>query len=165
MSVCKIVNLTYTLLPLSAWRGFLIRRHMETCVRCQPLLAGRAEARRLLVSADSQKNGDLLWMKIWSRLGDGTASPSRLRHSAESRKVWKWALGAAALFAAVAVNLWVLRGGRGIGTDAPAPSPADRFDLNYVRIEGENANAFVYQPQNSDLIIVWAGKDRIGGDQ
>jgi len=137
MSICRIVNLAYALAPLSAWRGFLIRRHIETCERCQAILAGRAEARRLLVSVDSQKNGELLWLNVRRQLGDETASRSRLRYYAEPRKIWKWALGLAALFAAVAVNLWVI----------------------YVRIEGENANAFVYQPQNSDLIIVWAGKD------
>ena len=159
MSICRIVNLAYALAPLSAWRGFLIRRHIETCERCQAILAGRAEARRLLVSVDSQKNGELLWLNVRRQLGDETASRSRLRYYAEPRKIWKWALGLAALFAAVAVNLWVLRGGRSAEMSAPALSPPDCFDLIYVRIEGENANAFVYQPQNSDLIIVWAGKD------
>ncbi len=165
MSVCRMVNLAYALLPLSAWRGFLIRRHIETCGRCQALLAGCGEARRLLVSADSQKDGDLLWQKVWRQLGDGRASRSRWQHSAESRKIWKWALGGAALLAVVAVNFWVLRGGRSPEMGAPAPSRPDRFDLKYLKIDGEDANAFVYQPQNSDLIIVWAGKDRTGGDQ
>jgi hypothetical protein len=159
MSVCRIVNLAYALVPLSAWRGFLIRRHVEKCARCQAVLAGRAESRALLASADGQKDGEHLWLKIRGQLGRGTASSSPFRRQADPRRAWKWALGLAALLAAVAVNFWVLRGVRSVEISAPALSPPDRFDLKYVRIEGENANAFVYQPQNSDMILVWAGKD------
>jgi hypothetical protein len=34
-----------------------------------------------------------------------------------------------------------------------------RFELEYIRVGGQPANAVVYQPQGSDIIIVWAGKN------
>jgi hypothetical protein len=162
MSVCKIVDLAYALVPLLAWRRFLIRRHMETCLRCQAFIASRAEARGLFATADSQRDGEHLWLRVRRQLNQPEAAKP-LRASAP-HVTWKWALGLAALLAAVTVNLWILRGVRSPETEDSAVSRPERFDLKYVRIEDENANAFVYQPQNSDLILVWVGKDRIGGD-
>jgi hypothetical protein len=63
-------------------------------------------------------------------------------------------------------GLWLLRRDSRI-SGLPAsnlPGP-DRFELEYVRIGGETANAYVYQPQNSDMVLVWAGKSSQGGEQ
>jgi hypothetical protein len=50
----------------------------------------------------------------------------------------------------------LLKGFRPGGASPTAAVPA-RFELEYVRVGGQPANAVVYQPQGSDMIIVWAG--------
>jgi len=32
------------------------------------------------------------------------------------------------------------------------------FQINYLKIENEPAQAFIFQPKDSDLIIIWAEK-------
>jgi hypothetical protein len=70
---------------------------------------------------------------------------------------WRWAAAAAGI-------ILVLLAGYSIWTTYnPEPvrvaSAPLRFELDYVRVGGQPANAFVYQPQGSDMVIVWAGKN------
>jgi hypothetical protein len=36
--------------------------------------------------------------------------------------------------------------------------PLDRFEINYINVGGAPAQAFIYRPQGSDMIVVWAEK-------
>ena len=159
---CKMVEFFFTLVPSRKWRGLLIGSHIEKCPRCQSRLVSREEAGALLVRGGDLSGVESLWPAIRGELGKErkTVPPVRTK----SAWKWGWAWGAAAVLAAV-MGLWLLRGSR--TPDLPLsslPGP-DRFELEYVRIGGETASAYVYQPQNSDMVLVWAAKSSQGGER
>lgn len=158
---CRIVKFLFTVLPFRRWRGFLIRRHIERCVGCGEELASRSEVRAVLVQTGDFENRESLWPRISRELGEKespeTDSPR------VPRREWKWAFGAAALFVIAVMGLLFLREADILKIQPFVEKQAIRFELKYVRIGGETANAFVYQPKNSDVIIVWAGKSDQGG--
>jgi hypothetical protein len=68
---------------------------------------------------------------------------------------WGWAVATAFLVVLI-TGFLLLKNFRPEGTASTAALPA-RFALDYVRIGGQPADAVVYHPQGSDMIIVWAG--------
>jgi len=159
---CKMVEFFFTLVPSRHWRSFLIGFHIEKCPRCQSRLVSRQEAGALFVKGGDLSGVDKLWPAVCGELGkEGKAVPP-----ARTRPGWKWgwAFGAAAVLAAVA-GLWLLRDSRTPDLPLSNLTGADRFELEYVRIGGETAETYVYQPQNSDMVLVWAGKSSQGGER
>jgi len=158
---CRMSEFFFGLVPSRTWREFLIGLHIEKCPRCQSRLVSREEARDLFVQAGERSGIDNLWPVICGELekADQTGRPARTR---PGRK-WAWAWGAAAVLAAV-TGLWLLRGSRAPDLSLMNLPGSDRFELEYVRIGGETANAYVYQPQNSEMVLVWAGKSSQGGE-
>jgi hypothetical protein len=157
-----MVDLFFGLFPIRIWRDFLIGLHIGKCPRCQSRLVSREEARALLVRAgDLSGVEENLWPGIRSELEPAkpVRPPARIR---PGRK-WGWAWGAAAVLAAAA-GLWLLRSSRTPDLSLSNMTGPDRFEIEYVRIGGETANAYVYQPQNSDMVLVWAGKNIQGGE-
>jgi hypothetical protein len=69
---------------------------------------------------------------------------------------WGWAVATAFLLVLIAGFL-LLKDFRPDRAASAAVVPA-RFELEYVLVGGQPANTVVYQPQGSDMIIVWAGK-------
>jgi hypothetical protein len=55
--------------------------------------------------------------------------------------------------------LWLLRGVQTVAVRTDDARPAGRFEINYINVDGAPAQAYIYQPQGSDMIIVWAGKN------
>jgi hypothetical protein len=157
MAFCKIVDVLYAVVPLRPFRDYLIRRHMEGCPRCQARLLSRAEAKGLFVAPEAVGDTKRLWQRISSRVGP--ALETQGRQPAPARAGWRWAT-AAALTAVVAVTgFWLLREVGKPGFDAGSVGPADRFQIDYVNVGGAPAQTFVYQPQGTDTVFVWAGKN------
>ncbi len=44
------------------------------------------------------------------------------------------------------------------GSGLPAQDQAERFRINYLRVENKPVQAYLYRPGESDLIIVWVQK-------
>jgi hypothetical protein len=154
MASCKVVDVLYAAIPLSAVRDFLIRRHIERCGRCQARLISRSEAGALFVKPrDVGSTGDL-WWRIEPRVGRPVPVPART--PAGSR--WEWAAAVAAALFFAAAGFWLLRGVRSEKVSVELLRPADRFEINYINVGGAPAQAYIYQPQGSDMIIVWAEK-------
>lgn len=157
MAYCKTVDFLYAALPLRPLRDFLIRTHMDGCPRCQARLLSRAEARGLFVAPGEIGDTERLWSRISSRVAPGVREP--YRQPAPAGAGWRWAT-ASALAAVVAVTgFWLLRQVEGPGFDARSVGPADRFQIDYVNVGGAPAQTFVYQPQGTDTVFVWAGKN------
>ena len=159
MAFCKMVDLIYAALPLRPLRDFLIRTHMEGCPRCQARLLSRAEARKLFVSSDEVGNTEALWRRVSVLAGTGAAVPER--QPAVSGARWRWAAAGATVAAlAVAVTgFWLLREIEKPGFDPGSVGAADRFQFVYINVGGAPAQAFVFQPQGSDTVFVWAIKN------
>lgn len=158
MSPCKTVELLYSLIPLKAWRGFLLSRHMESCPHCQAALVSRQEAGSLLLQEKGAAPSGALWTKVESALLEETRGEGSKVQAGrpDFRLRWGWAVATASLGAVLLGFLFLrdFRTGRVSADAVPA-----RFELDYVRVGGQPANAVVYQPQGSDMIIVWAGKN------
>lgn len=155
MSVCRWIDILYRVVPADAWRAFLIARHMDRCPVCQARLAGRDEARRLLVGPRDLALTPACRERLAGAAvaGGHVAAPSRRRLP----PVWSWAAGAAGLLLLFVAGLWLFRGG-------PAAPPAaaeteERFALHYVRAGGAPARTYVFQSPDADAVFVWAERD------
>lgn len=159
MSRCKTVDFFYALIPLSRWRDFLIRRHVEGCARCQAGLASRAESRPLFVPEGTASIGQALWTAIEPVLAEGaTEGPKPVRRRPpRTMDRLHWA-AAAALLLVLVTGYWIVKDYQPEAVSAAAAA-LDRFEIAYVRVDGKPANTMVFQPHASDMIIVWAGKN------
>jgi len=145
------------LVPLKVWRGYLIEWHRDRCPRCQAGLAGREEARRLLVRAEDIASGLDLWPRARKAIagGAGTLKPA----AAAPRLIWRIALSYAGAVLLAVFVLWFFRSGISVRTGPAAASQDSRIRINYLRVGGEPATAYIYQPSGTDLVVVWAGKN------
>lgn len=157
MDFCKTVDRLYAALLLRPLRDWLIRGHVEKCPRCQARLLSREEAKGLLVGPAQVGNSDSLWRRISGEVGRVAALPE-MRPSRGSL-VWHWAAVAAMVAVVVVTGFWLLREIERPGFDAQAIAPAGRFQIDYVNVGGAPAQTFVYQPQGTDTVFVWASRN------
>ncbi len=157
MDFCKTVDFLYAALPLRPFRAWLIRRHMEGCPRCQARLLTRDEAKSLLVGPDEAGGADALWRRI--SVEAGRIAPVPGLDPRGGSLVWRLA-GAAGLAAVVALaGFWLLREVEGPDFIASATAPDSPFQIAYVNVGGVPAQTFVFQPQGTDTVFVWASRN------
>ncbi len=156
MASCKTADRLYAALPLRPFRDWLIRVHMERCPRCQARLLSRDEAKSLLVGPDQVGDSGDLWRRISREAG--RVSPVRGLRPARGLLSLRWA-GALAMAAVVALTgFWLLREIERTGLNQNAVASADRFQIDYVKVGGAPARTFVYQPQGTDTVFIWASR-------
>lgn len=146
---CRTADLLYAALPLRPFRDWLIRSHMEGCPRCQTRLLSREEARGLLVAPDRSGDPRALWPRIAAERERSRRVPGTPPVAAGA--AWQLAAVAALALVIAVTGFWVLR-----EIDAPAAAAPGRFEISYVNVGGAPAQTFVYQPQGSDTVFVWA---------
>jgi hypothetical protein len=158
-----LIELIYRILPFRAWKGWLLRNHMERCPGCRKRLVSREEARLILVQADDVGDLDRLWPSIKDRLGEKAkkSEKSALSKPAMAKMGLLAAPAVAVLLIAAAVNFWLFQKPR---PDTPlqgGPSPAEteQVQIHYVKIDDEPAQTFIFQPRDSNIIIIWAGRN------
>jgi hypothetical protein len=157
MDFCRTVEGLYAALPLRPFRDWLIRTHMERCPRCQERLLSREEARRLLVRPEETGDAEALWRRITEETVRAVPAPDVRPRG--GRLAWQGAAVFAMTAAMVIGGFWVLRETGGPGFEARAAAPPGRFEIAYVKVGGAPAQTFVYQPQGTDTVFVWAGKN------
>ncbi len=157
MAFCRMVDLIYAALPLRPLRDLLIRTHMEGCPRCQARLLSRAEARTLFVNSDGVGNTEALWRRISVLAETGKAVPER--QPAVAGVTWRWAAAWATAAVVALAGFWLLREINRPGFDMESIRAADRFQIDYINVGGAPAQTFVFQPQGSDTVFVWAIKN------
>ena len=158
MSLCKMVELFYALIPWKPWQGWLIHLHIEKCPRCQASLASREAVGPLLVQERGVETGRPLWPEIESALQEVSGrerSKGRDIYTPVRRRLG-WAVAGAFLLVLIA-GIFLIKDFRPKRDATEALVPA-RFELEYVLVGGQPADTVVYQPQGSGMIIVWAGK-------
>jgi hypothetical protein len=151
-----MIDFLYVNLPLKMWRGFLLRRHIERCAFCQAKLAGREAVKSLMVSENNLGPRPSLWPRVKTRLV--SLEEDRPKGTALSgQKRWRWVAAAVALLIVGLANFWLLKDFRpekmGAGEEV-----SSRFRINYLKVEDKPAQAYLYQPSESDLIIIWVEK-------
>ncbi|MGD2246149.1 MAG: hypothetical protein PVI11_06355 [Candidatus Aminicenantes bacterium] len=149
---CKFINFLFTVLPIKSWQGFLIRRHIQKCPACLSRLADVEEVKPLLIQESEFEDLESVWPAVKARIDEG-----RKEGQVPLWRWWKWVTAAAVLFVAVAVWLWFFSPfspGNG-----PSEEPlAGQFQIDYIEIENEPAQAYIYRPQDSNTYFVWVEK-------
>lgn len=157
MASCKTADWLYAAIPVRPFRDWLIRAHMERCPRCQARLLSRDEAKSLLVGPGQVGGPELLWRRIAREAGRAAAGPEI--RTGRGTLAWR-AASVAAMAAVVALTgFWLLREVERPGSDANAIPRGDRFQIDYVNVGGAPAQTFVYQPQGTDTVFVWASRN------
>ena len=150
---CKIINFLFLVFPIKPWQSFLIRHHIQKCHFCQAKLASGEEVKSFLIQEDEVGNLEGLWPAVREGFGKEKEKKRRV-----IKPRWKWAVGTACLVVAIAVAIWLYRP----FTLDEVPSDeniVERFQINYIKVGEKPARAFLFQPQDSNMIIVWVEKD------
>lgn len=152
MFLCKFVHFLFSAFPLKSWQDFLIRTHLYTCTACRNRLASHEE-----VKAVTFQEGDISSSKdLWAEVETAIKKERTEKHAA-FRLSWKWVFAGASLVAILIGGFLIfnilIRNGGNLEEDAM------RFQINYIRVGSEAATPFLYQPKDTDMIIVWAEKN------
>jgi len=148
---CKFINFLFRVFPVQAFQGFLIKNHFEECPDCQNSLAKLEDAQLFLVKEEKASEMVSLWPGISEKLCEG--SGKKIRTSFFPK--WRWALSAAGLTIFIFTGfLYLNRPDRiemALQQDLDQP-----FKINYIKVEEKPAVPYVYESQDSEMIIVWA---------
>ena len=150
---CKITEFFFFLIPIKRWRGFLIRRHIQKCPSCLDKTASVEEAKLLLIQENEVDNLEGLWPAVKARLYE-----DKREEKFSFLRRWKWVYGAVGLLAVIVSSVWLYI------AVFPDRGPSDetmteQFRINHITIENEPARAYIFCPQGSKIIIVWAEKN------
>lgn len=153
---CSWVRFAYRLLPLSAWRAFLLDRHIDRCSACQGAALDDAAIRSLGMTPAALENEPPL-----SPFAAGSAAPSR---GAAFRLRWSYAYGAVlaavVLWAVVAVGRMVppANGPQGMVTVAEMDDETGGFAVLDARVGDSQARPVIFKPGQPGMTIVWFEK-------
>ena len=149
---CKIVTFLLSIVPFKFWQSFLIRSHIEKCEFCMSRVASRDEAKALIIQQDDVGNFRDLWPAIKSGVVE-----KKPEMKAAFFSHWRWAFAAASIVVVMLAGFLFYTILSQNGTLLEQEGEA-RFQINSIRVGDEPATPFVYQPKDSDMILVWAEK-------
>jgi hypothetical protein len=142
------------IVPVKCWQDFLIRKHTAGCRLCQSRLAEKEAVCSLLIPADAIENTKDFWPGVKAALLKPDEEDLRPRLSLGS-----WVFRAALFLVVVGVGLWLYNSQRAKGPQLEGSSQ-ERFHINYIMIDNEPAQTYLYQPLDSEMIFVWAEKEK-----
>lgn len=152
MLKCRLIDFLFAVFPLKLWQGFLIRRHIQKCPNCLRKLADADEVKPLLIQENETGSLEGIWPAVRDGLGQDRGE---VRIPLWRQRKWVYASGL--LVAALAGLIWlysVFFQGR-----SPSQEPfAEQFQINFIEIENEPAQAYVFHPQDSNTYFVWVEK-------
>jgi hypothetical protein len=149
---CKVTHLLISLFPFHFWQDFLIRSHIQKCEACMSRVASRDEARALIIQEDDVGNFRDLWPAI--KTGVVEKKPEKKAILTLNRR---WIFAAASIVGVFLVGILLYSILFQIGSLSEQEGEA-RFQINSIRVGDEPATPFLYQPKDSDMILVWAEK-------
>ncbi|NIM90477.1 MAG: hypothetical protein GTO17_05960 [Candidatus Aminicenantes bacterium] len=145
---CRMVNFLFSIFPLKIWQDFLLRKHIQDCSCCQENLASLEEAKSLLIQEGEVGDLEGLWPKVKVQLAEEERKEKYFRLPR-----WGWAVGAAGLLVAIILGVWLFWSAR---LGKPSEEPGSPFQIKYIRVHDKPARAYLFQPQDSNMIIIWA---------
>ena len=149
---CQVANLLFSIFPFNIWQDFLLQKHIQSCPACQENLASLEETKSLLIREGDVGSLEELWPKVKVQL---TKEKGKERLSRLPR--WGWAVGAACLLVAIFLSIWfyqLVPSGKAPEQDITSP-----LQIKYIRIYDQPARTYLFQPQDSNMIIIWAEKN------
>lgn len=157
MNGCRWSELLFRVLPVKAWRGRLLARHVDGCPACRQELATPEEAGRLAIRPESAGPGDSFWPAVQAAIERRRAKGRR--SIPMTRRPWLYAAGISATAAAAVFVVLTLRNPKPGGSAFPAPA-AQEFRLDSIELGSGPARAYLYQPRDSGLLMIWIGESR-----
>jgi hypothetical protein len=147
-----MVNFFFSIFPFKIWQDFLLRKHIQNCPACLENLASFEDTKSLFIQEEEVGGLEGLWPKV------------KLQLAKEKRKQkffhvprCAWAVGAACLLIAIILVVWFYQfapPGKTPEEDITSP-----FQIKYIRIYDKPARTYIFQPQDSNMIIIWAEKN------
>lgn len=149
---CKAVKFLLSVFPFHLWQDFLIRTHVQKCEACMSQIASRDEVKALIIQEDDVVD----FRDLWPAVKTGVVAKQQEKKAAISL-YGKWAFAAAGIVALVLAGFlfYSLLFQNGILTDQEGEA---RFQINSIRVGDKPATPFLYQPKDSNMILVWAEK-------
>jgi len=175
MRHADLVGFFFRILPFDTWKDALLRGHIENCPACRGRLASREEARSVIIRTEDVGIPGGFWPAIAERIDGCVPMPARAAGMAceaetvpgPQRRAWRWAAAVSGTALAALLTISFIRylgapDPGGIGAAGSAESGEFRPDqvrIHYVRIDNAPAQTFIFKPHDSDVVIVWAGKN------
>lgn len=153
MSGCRKYEILFKIIPFKSWQYFLLERHLLRCPACLENLAGPEEAKSLTIAKD--QIGDL--ENVFPQTSPSFKKQER-KPALPARPSWRWALGTLGVLAIAAASLLVL-------TRSPRKENLDlqvKLRIDYIKIYGQPAQAFIFRTQDENSTFVWAEKSTQG---
>jgi hypothetical protein len=147
-----MVNFLFSIFPFKIWQDFLLQKHIQNCPACQENLASLEEAKSLIIQEGEVEGLEGLWPKVKVQLTKDKRKERLFRLPS-----WGWNIGAACLLIVVLLSIWFYQ--LAPPGKAPEKDITSPFQIKYIRIYGQPARTYLFQPQDSNMIIVWAEKD------
>ncbi len=157
MTGCRVVELLIRVLPFRAWRGRLEGRHLDACPRCRDRLASPEEAGRFVIRPETAGPAESFWPFV--EAGIERRLSERRRSGSRPGRSWRRAAGLAAVAAAAAVMVWTFKPVES-GKNRRPEIVVQEFRLDSIEVEGNAARAFIYQPRDSSILMIWVGESR-----
>jgi len=152
MRTCRSVELFARLLPIRAWKGDILERHIERCPVCRAKLAVRAEARSFVIEPESVSLSDLAWPAMEAAIRQ--APPEPVRRRVPAKIFWRLTAGVAATASVVFLVVLVSPPTRPKSPILPRAS-IEEFRLDSVEAMGRPARALIFQPRDSGITLIW----------
>jgi hypothetical protein len=153
MRWCKGVDFLFRILPFTFLKDYLIRFHVVRCRHCRAALVSSDEARSLLYSEEDFKEGIDLWPRVGREL---KASVPWKRAVRMPLSRGGFLAGAAALLLACLLLVWNVL----VQESSELRTAEEGFRIRSIQIDNEPAQAFLYQPSDSDMVFVWVEKNK-----
>jgi hypothetical protein len=145
---CRMVNFLFSIIPLKIGQDFLLRKHIQNCPSCQENLASLEETKSLLIQEGEVGDLEGLWPKVKVQL-----AKEKRKEKVFRLPRWGWAVGGAGLIAVVIIGLWLFWSAH---LGKPSEELGRPFQIKYIRVHDKPARAYLFQPQDSNMIIIWA---------
>ncbi|MFC2157931.1 hypothetical protein ACFLT9_08855 [Acidobacteriota bacterium] len=150
MLTCRWIEFLLRILPLNLWRGFLVRSHVDKCPRCQAKLLSQDEARSLMVTEEDTG----IQVDLWPRISGAVKRQGR-RSAPLLLMRRRWGFSLAGAIVVVMAGIWILFNSFQ-GNVNPVEYAQEGFQIQYIKVRNQPAQAFHYQPADSKMIFVWA---------
>ncbi len=149
---CKFIQFLLSIIPLKIWQDFLIRSHVYKCDECKSQLASPDDVKALLYQESDVEN----FREIWPHIKEGISEKKMGRKAFFPFRL-KWILATASFMSLIIAGILFysifIR-----NTGLTEQDQGGKFQINSIRVNNEPATPFLYQPQDSEMIIIWAEK-------
>jgi hypothetical protein len=147
-----MVNFLFSIFPFKIWQDFLLQKHIQDCPDCQKNLTSLEETKSLLIQEEEVVGLEDLWSKV-----DIQITKEKRKGKLFRLPRWGWAVGAACLLIAIVFGIWFYQ--LAPSGKTPEEEITSPLQIKYIRIYGQPARTYLFHPQDSNMIIVWAEKN------